>query len=394
MTGGGDERGRRGAASFDHVHLPLRSLVRGVAAAAVLVLTACGGGAATPAPAQPAPTPAAAPATGSAEGTSSAAPRVLASGLDVPWALAFLPDGNALVTERDSARLLRVTPDGAVTPVGVVAGVDPGGEGGLLGVAVSPTFATDRAVYVAYTGASDNRVVRLRVADDGTIDGGDQQVIVSGIAKAGIHNGTGLAFGPDGLLYIGTGDAGRREPAQDPADLGGKILRVTPDGAPAPGNPGGTPVYSLGHRNVQGLAFAADGRLYAVEFGQNRFDEINEIRAGANYGWPQAEGVTGRPGLVDPLVTWPTDDASPSGLAAAGGALWAAALRGERLWRVPLTGPGAVGAPQDLLSGEFGRLRGVASTPDGSALWVTTSNRDGRGDPDADDDRILIVPVG
>lgn len=311
----------------------------------------------------------------------------------MPWGIAFLPDGNALITERRSARLLRVGADGTVTPVGVVAGVAASGEGGLLGVAVSPDFAGDRAVFVAYTSATDNRVVRLQVGADGTVDGSAQRVVVSGIAKAGIHNGSGLAFGPDGFLYIGTGDAGRRDPAQDPADLGGKILRVTPDGAPAPGNPTGSAVYSLGHRNVQGLAFAPDGRLYAAEFGQNRFDEINLITAGGNYGWPEAEGVASRPGFTDPLVTWATDDASPSGLAAAGGSLWAAALRGERLWRVPVAGPGALGAPEALLSGEYGRLRAVAPTPDGSALWVTTSNRDGRGTPGPDDDRILVVPL-
>jgi glucose/arabinose dehydrogenase len=271
--------------------------------------------------------------------------------------------------------------------------VVPLGEGGLLGIAVSPGFAQDRSVFVAYTSATDNRVVRLRAAHDGTIDGGAQQVVVSGIPKGGIHDGGGLAFGPDGLLYVGTGEAGRRGPAQDRNDLGGKILRVTPDGAPAPGNPYGTAVYSYGHRNVQGLAFAPDGRLYAAEFGQDRFDEINLITAGANYGWPEAEGVARRPGFTDPLVTWPTDDASPSGLAAAGGALWAAALRGERLWRVPLAGPGALGTPEPLLTREFGRLRAVAPTPDGSALWVTTSNRDGRGRPTPDDDRILVVPL-
>jgi glucose/arabinose dehydrogenase len=369
---------------------------RVVAAVALLLTAACGSPAGGPAPA---PTAAASPASSSASSPapsparSAAGPRVLASGLDVPWGMAFLPDGNALVTERRSARLLRVGADGTVTPVGVVAGVVPAGEGGLLGIAVSPAFATDRAVFVAYTSATDNRVVRLQAGADGTIDGAAQQVVVSGIAKAGIHNGTGLAFGPDGFLYIGTGDAGRRDPAQDPADLGGKILRVTPDGAPAPGNPDGTAVYSRGHRNVQGLTFAPDGRLYAVEFGQNRFDEINLITAGGNYGWPEAEGVARRAGFTDPLVTWSTDDASPSGLAAAGGSLWAAGLRGERLWRVPLAGPGTVGAPEALLTGEYGRLRAVAPTPDGSAVWVTTSNRDGRGSPGPDDDRILVVPL-
>lgn len=319
-------------------------------------------------------------------------PRTLAAEIDVPWALAFLPDGSALVTERMSARLLRVAPGGAVTPIGTVAGVAARGEGGLMGIAVSPSFATDRAVYVMYTSASDNRVVRLRVAADGTVDGRAQQVVVSGIAAGAIHNGGGLAFGPDGLLYVATGEAGRRGPAQDLADLGGKILRVTPEGAPAPGNPFGTAVYSYGHRNVQGLAFAPDGRLFASEFGQNTFDEINLITAGANYGWPTVEGIGRQPGRTDPLVTWTTAEASPSGMAYAGGALWVGALRGQRLWRVPVTATG-LGTPQPLLAGQFGRIRGVTATPDGSALWITTSNRDGRGAPGPGDDRILVLPA-
>jgi glucose/arabinose dehydrogenase len=371
------------------VHIPVRRAALGLTASAVLLLAACGGA--------PAARTAGAPAVSTAAPVPSAAvssaPRTLVTGLEVPWGVAFLPDGNALVTERESARLLRVAPDGATTPVGTVAGVVAQGEGGLLGVAVSPSFADDRTIVVMYTSATDNRVVRLRVADDGTIDGATQQVVVSGIVKANIHNGGGVAFGPDGLLYVGTGDAGRRAPAQDPADLGGKILRVTADGAPAPGNPSGTAVFSLGHRNVQGLAFAPDGTLYAAEFGQNRYDEVNRITAGGNYGWPEVEGVGERPGFTDPLVTWPTDEASPSGLAYAAGALYAAGLRGERLWKVPVTAPGVVGTPEALLTGEFGRLRGVAPAPDGAALWVTTSNRDGRGEPGPDDDRILVVPL-
>jgi glucose/arabinose dehydrogenase len=378
----------------------VRPLTRCLPLVLVLALAACGaataptGQASGPAGAATGQVAAPAPSGTLAPQRTAGTPRTLASGLEVPWAVAFLPDGSALVTERMSARLLRVTPTGTVTPVGTVAGVAPRGEGGLLGVAVSPSFATDAAVYVYYTSASDNRVVRLHAAPGGTVDGAAQQVIVSGIPNGSIHNGGGLAFGPDGLLYVSTGEAGRRGPAQDLADLGGKILRVTPDGAPAPGNPFGTPVYSLGHRNVQGLAFGPDGKLYAAEFGQNTFDEINLITAGANYGWPTVEGIAHRQGFTDPLVTWATSDASPSGLAYAGGALWVGALRGERLWRVPLAAGGAaVGTPEALLDGAFGRLRGVTATPDGTALWVTTSNRDGRGSPAADDDRILVVPL-
>jgi glucose/arabinose dehydrogenase len=376
----------------------VRSAVRGLAVVAALAVAACGTAAppaaprptasASPVPSAPSPVPSAPPTPAAQPGE----PRTLVTGLAVPWGVAFLPDRSALVTERGSARLLRVAPDGAVTPLGVVAGVVAQGEGGLMGVAVSPRYDTDRAVFVAYTSATDNRVVRLQVGADGTVDGAAQQVIVSGIPKARIHNGGGLAFGPDGFLYVATGDAGRREPAQDRADLGGKILRVTADGAAAPGNQFGTAVYSLGHRNVQGLAFTPDGRLYATEFGQNRVDEVNLSTAGANYGWPEVEGVGGRPGFTDPVVIWSTDEASPSGLAAAGGALWAAALRGERLWRVPLVA-GGTGEPEALLTGEFGRLRGVAATRDGAALWVTTSNRDGRGTPGPDDDRILVIPL-
>ncbi|GEL27097.1 oxidoreductase [Pseudonocardia sulfidoxydans NBRC 16205] len=365
-----------------------------VAAALVVVLALASCGSTAPGPVDATaqvPTPAA--TSDLAPQRTPGAPRVLLTGLEVPWAIAFLPDGNALVTERESGRIVRVTPQGAATPVGTVGGVSARGEGGLLGIAVSPRFATDRAVYVYYTSAEDNRVVRLQVGPDDTIDGTTQQVIVSGIGAASIHNGGGLTFGPDGLLYVATGDASRSDASQDRDDLGGKVLRVTPDGAPAPGNPFGTAVWTYGHRNVQGLAFGPGDRLYATEFGQNTVDEINLLTPGADYGWPTVEGIAGREGLTDPLVTWATSAASPSGLAYAGGSLWAGALRGERLWRIPLTADGRTGTPEALYTGEFGRLRGVVATPDGSALWVTTSNRDGRGSPADDDDRILVVPL-
>jgi glucose/arabinose dehydrogenase len=368
--------------------------VRPLARTALLTVAVLAGAVACSATAAPAPSAGVtSPAPTVAVQRTAGEARTLVGGLEVPWSLAFLPDGAALVTERNSGRLLRVTPDGTVTPVGTVAGVRPAGEGGLLGIAVSPGYATDRAVYVSYTGADDNRVVRLTAEPDGTIDGAAQQVVVAGIPKGTIHNGGGLAFGPDGFLYVATGEAGRRDPAQDRNDPGGKILRVTPDGAPAPGNPFGTAVYSYGHRNVQGLAWDPAGRLYATEFGQNTYDEVNAIISGGDYGWPAVEGVGERQGFIDPLLTWSTDEASPSGMAYAGGSLWVGALRGERLWRVPLGTDGGVGTPEPLLQGEYGRIRGVTATPDGSALWITTSNRDGRGEPGADDDRILVIPL-
>ncbi|MEV4321356.1 PQQ-dependent sugar dehydrogenase [Microbispora rosea] len=315
-----------------------------------------------------------------------AAPRTLVTGLRVPWAIAFLPGGDALVTERESARLLRVTPSGQVREVAVIEGVSASGEGGLLGVAVSPRYAADHFVFVYFTAGIDNRIVRYRY--DGRLS--DRRVLVSGIPKGAIHNGGRLAFGPDGYLYASTGETGERGMAQDKKSLGGKILRMTADGRPAPGNPFGTLVWTYGHRNVQGMAWDDRGHMYATEFGQNTYDEINLIEKGHNYGWPEVEGVGGRPGYTDPLLTWSTAEASPSGLAYARGALWAAALRGERLWRVPVDGSGRAGRPAALYTGEYGRLRAVAVAPDGT-LWVGTSNRDGRGSPRDGDDRILVV---
>jgi glucose/arabinose dehydrogenase len=318
-------------------------------------------------------------------------PHDLATGLSVPWAIAFLPDGDALVTERDTARLLRVTPAGKVSPVGKVPGVSPAGEGGLLGVAVSPTFARDHWVFLYYSAASENRIVRFPYRDGGGVSG--VQTLVRGIPRGPIHNGGRLAFGPDHFLYASTGETGRGGLAQDRSSLGGKILRMTLEGKPAPGNPYGTLVWSYGHRNVQGLAWDDQGRMFASEFGQDRFDEINRILPGHDYGWPVVEGFGGdRKRYTPPLLTWTTDEASPSGLAYDRGSLWAGALGGTRLWQVPLTSAGTVGRPVARFKGTYGRLRAVARAPDGS-LWVSTSNRDSRGAPQPGDDRILVVPV-
>jgi len=369
----------------------LTSLVFGCA-----LLTACGDdndGAqptgSTPAAASSAP----AASPGSARPAvppNLAAPQEVATGLDVPWGLAFLPDGDALVSERGTGRVLQIAagrsaadPGAAAREVYRVPGVAAAGEGGLLGLAVSPSFAQDRYVYAYFTASGDNRIVRFKLGE-----GGAPQVIYSGIAKAGIHNGGRLAFGPDGMLYVGTGDASRRELSQNASSPNGKILRLTPDGAPAPGNPtAGSPVYSLGHRNVQGLAWDTAGRLFATEFGQNTFDEVNRIEPGRNYGWPEVEGNGDGGGrFTAPLVVWKTSESSPSGAAIIGNTLYVAGLRGERLWVIPLTGDGATGQPTVQLQGR-GRLRSVAAAPDGS-LWVTTSNRDGRGVERAGDDRI------
>ncbi|MQA85022.1 MAG: PQQ-dependent sugar dehydrogenase [Streptosporangiales bacterium] len=331
--------------------------------------------------ASPRPEPAA------AAGFDFSSPDIVATGLEVPWGLAFLPDGSALVSERMSARLLQLRPGSQPQEVGQVPGVVPSGEGGLLGLAVSPDYEQDGYVYAYHTASSDNRIVRFRVG--GTIA---PEVVRSCIPGAAIHNGGRIHFGPDGMLYAGTGDASNTGNAQDPQSLGGKILRMTPAGGVPSGNPfGDSVVYSLGHRNVQGLAWDRQGTLYATEFGQNAWDEVNRIVAGGNYGWPDVEGSGGEPQYRDPIAVWTTAEASPSGAAVSDGTLYAAALRGTRLWQVPLTEDGGAGTPTAVLDGAYGRLRTVAVGPDGW-LWVMTSNRDGRGSPVPDDDRVIRFP--
>lgn len=344
-------------------------------------------------PADPEPTPEPSPARSTA---TAADVQVVATGLDVPWGIAVLPDGDLLVSLRDSARLVRVAPDGERAPVDG-PGADelrettvPGGEGGLLGVAVARTFPADGYVYVYRTGAEDNAILR------GVLDGttlGPLEMLVDGIPRAGNHDGGALAFGPDGRLYAGTGDAGTPEHAQDLDSLGGKILRIEPDGAVPADNPlPGSLVWTSGHRNVQGIGWDADGRMYASELGQDAFDELNEIVAGASYGWPDVEGAGGEAaGFADPLVTWSTDEASPSGIAVTADGVYVAALQGQRVWRVDLGTlvRGEPATPTVLLDG-VGRVRNVVALPDGDLLVVTGST-DGRGDPGDDDDRLLRV---
>jgi glucose/arabinose dehydrogenase len=310
----------------------------------------------------------------------------IASGLEAPWGLDFLPDGTAVVTERDSRRVLAVTA-AEVTEIGTIDEAAPREEAGLLGVAVSPTYDEDSLLYFYVSTSGDNRIVRARY--DGSRLG-DTEPILTGIPNGFIHDGGRLEFGPDGFLYASTGETGNTELAQDRGSLGGKILRITTDGEPAPGNPDpGSPVWSWGHRNVQGLAFDESGQLWASEFGSQAFDELNRIEKGGNYGWPVFEGDGGAPDYTDPQVVWRTSEASPSGLAFSDGSLWMASLRGERLWRITVDGPRAV-KPTDFFVGDYGRIRTVVVAPDGR-LWVTTSNRDGRGDPAGNDDRILVV---
>jgi glucose/arabinose dehydrogenase len=373
------------------------------AVAGCLILAVVGASAcsATP-PASPIPSRAPSPglttpaptATTSAEGwwRVAGAPETLASGLEAPWSVAPTGDGGALISQRNDGRVLELTPAGELREAGVVPGVVSGGESGLHGLALHQDGA-DVWLYAYHGARDDNRVVRMPLLGDaGELTLGEVEVVLEGIPRESTHDGGRLAFGPDGYLYVTTGDAQRRDAAQDPEALGGKILRLTPGGDPAPGNPWDDAVWTLGHRNVQGLAWTSDGTMWASEFGQNTWDELNRIEAGSNYGWPIVEGTAGRDGMVDPVVAWRTSEASPSGIAAKGDTVFVAGLRGERLWTVD-TAAGALAAePLAVLAAEQGRLRDAVVAPDG-ALWVLTNNTDGRGDPRAEDDLLLRLAL-
>ncbi|NYE19817.1 PQQ-dependent sugar dehydrogenase [Microbacterium immunditiarum] len=322
-------------------------------------------------------------------------PEELTTGLEAPWGLTFLPDGSALVSERISGRILRVpAAGGEAQPVGVVPDVRVSSEGGLLGIVASPEFDENRTVFASVSGADENRIVALAIADDFaslTVD----RVLLDGIQTADRHHGGRLAIGPDGRLWIGTGDAFEPENAAADDSLNGKILRIATDGSIPADNPDASPVYSSGHRNVQGIAFGPDGTAYASELGHRTWDEVNVLHPGEDYGWPETEGVAGDTG-VPPIATIHPDDASPSGMAYAAGSLWIGALGGQRLWQLPVDGGEAIAEPVEHLVGTYGRIRTVEVAPDG-ALWLITSNTDratwGGTDPRPGDDRILRVPI-
>jgi len=336
----------------------------------------------------PSPTPAGVAPTGT--------PHDVVTGLASPWSILRVSSQLTLVSERDSGVIERLTPSGALQKVGTVPGVVHDGEGGLLGLAfleASPGTRTSW-LYAYETTASDNRIVRMTLDDQFAL--GPPHVILSGLVTANHHDGGRIAFGPDGMLYATVGDAGDTSHSQDLKSLNGKILRMTPTGDVPDDNPfPGSLIWSYGHRNPQGLAWDSHGQLYAAEFGQDTWDEFNKITKGANYGWPIVEGIAHDPRFVDPLVQWPTDDASPSGLVYIDGTFFLAGLGGRRLWVINVDAAGAATAAA-LYAGTYGRLRDVAVGPDvGSlpSLWILTDNTDGRGSPHPGDDRILQVAL-
>jgi glucose/arabinose dehydrogenase len=336
--------------------------------------------AASPAPSSP---EASSPTPSTVRSRGEPRVRAIVADLDAPWGLVTLKDGSFLISERDTRKILRVRND-STSLVRTIDEASPAGEGGLLGLAVTKD---EKTVFAYYTAANDNRIVSM--SWDGR-DLGAPKVILRGIPKGFIHNGGRMVIGPDDYLYVGTGESGEGSLAQDKDSLGGKILRLRVDGRPAPGNPFDNEVFSYGHRNVQGLAFDADGRLWASEFGQQTWDELNLIREGANYGWPEVEGSGKVKGMTNPKVVWRTRDASPSGLAYWQGELWMAGLRGERLWEIPLDGS-STRDPIAHFRGDYGRLRTVVVARDGSSLLLSNSNTDGRGDPSPHDDRLFRV---
>ncbi|WP_309617207.1 PQQ-dependent sugar dehydrogenase [Salinibacterium sp.] len=316
-------------------------------------------------------------------------PTVIATGLDAPWSMVRLESGSTLISERDSRLVKELTADGTVRVVGSVDGAAPGGEGGLLGIEAAPGDSPGLFVYL--TTANDNRIVRFDlVGEAGSYALGESRDILTGLRKAGNHNGGRIALGPDGMLYATVGDANDRGTSQDPASLNGKILRMNMDGSVPDDNPfDGSLVYSLGHRNPQGIAWDGDGQLWAAEFGQDTWDEFNIITPGGNYGWPIVEGASDDPAFVNPVYQWATDDASPSGLAWVGGTFFMAGLGGERLWAINSGDPTTA---EQYFADRFGRIRDVIAGP-GGTLWMMTNNTDGRGTPRKGDDQILQVEL-
>ena len=316
---------------------------------------------------------------------------------DLPWGLVQTGDGTVLYGRRDIFDIMAMNPDGTGKhSIGTVPEVEgTNGEGGVLGLAVGPDFATDRWLYIYHTSAEDNRIVRIRYDDELRTD--TREVLLTGIPRNKYHNGGRLRFGPDGMLYAAAGDGQDPDQAQDLDNLGGKVLRLRPDGGVPADNPfAGSYVWSYGHRNPQGLAFDSRGRLWEQEFGNNVMDETNLVVKGGNYGWPACEGTTGDcadPDLIAPVRTYPVAAASCSGIAIVRDVLYIACLRGARVYRAVISGDTLTDVEQHFV-GTYGRLRTIEPSIDGN-LWLTTSSRgDKDSTPSNSNERIFKVTLG
>jgi glucose/arabinose dehydrogenase len=318
--------------------------------------------------------------------------QTVAENLNVPWDIAQLPDGDLLVTER-AGTIKRI---GASVLEYSIPEVQQTAEGGLLGIALHPTFETNQQLYVYMTidgqAGLENQIVRYTYTEN---DLREKTIIFSGIPGASTHDGGKIAFGPDGFLYATTGDANQPELAQDTTSLAGKILRITSEGEIPTDNPFGNAVYSYGHRNPQGITWDNEGKLWATEHGrsgvQSGYDELNLIVAGGNYGWPEIQGDEEREGMIKPIAhSGPDETWAPAGIAHHEGELFFSGLRGRRLYQATITGNNTVSVRTHFVN-EFGRLR--ATTIANNALYIGTSNRDGRGQPAETDDRLFRVPL-
>jgi len=321
----------------------------------------------------------------------------IATDTDIPWGLLTLPDGTILYSRRDAHDIIRLDPaTGSKVTVGTVPNVtSTDGEGGLLGLAIAATFASDHWLYIMHTSPTDNRIVRIRY-ENNALTIASEQILVTGILRNKFHDGGRLRFGPDGHLYASTGDAQNGDNAQNISSLNGKVLRINPDGSVPSDNPFGNYVWSYGHRNPQGLAFDSQGRLWEQEFGNSIMDETNLITRGGNYGWPSCEGTSGAcgtAGFIAPKRTYPTAEGSCSGIAIVADVLYVACARGARLYREVISGTSLTNV-QVFFNGTYGRLRTVEPAPNGG-LWLTTTNLgDKDSTPNNSNERIFRVALG